>query len=94
MTVELKDSDCPVILRGVRPHFDKVRGVWLLLAPERALKLDDIGRAILDQVDGKRTFAEITNILADKYDAPLDRISGDARTYLSGLMARRFVEAR
>ena len=94
MTVELKDSDCRVILRGVRPHFDKVRGVWLLLAPERALKLDDIGRAILDQVDGKRTFAEITKILADKYDAPVDRISGDARTYLSGLMARRFVEAR
>jgi len=83
-----------VILRGVRPHFDKVRGVWLLLAPERALKLDDIGRAILEQVDGKRSFAEITKILADKYDAPVERIAGDARTYLSGLMARRFVEAR
>lgn len=94
MSVDLKDSDCPVILRGVRPHFDKVRGVWLLLAPERALKLDDIGRAILEQVDGKRSFAEITKILADKYDAPVERIAGDARTYLSGLMARRFVEAR
>jgi len=94
MSVDLKDSDRPVILRGVRPHFDKVRGVWLLLAPERALKLDDIGRAILEQVDGKRSFAEITKILADKYDAPVERIAGDARTYLSGLMARRFVEAR
>lgn len=94
MSIELKDSHRPIILRGVRPHFDKVRNVWLLLAPERALKLDDIGRAILEQVDGKRSFAEITQILAEKYDAPVDRIAGDARTYLSGLMARRFVEAR
>ena len=94
MSIELKDEDRPIILRGVRPHFDKVRNVWLLLAPERALKLDDIGRAILDEVNGERTFAEITATLAEKYDAPLERISGDARTYLLGLMARRMVEAR
>lgn len=94
MSVELNDGDCPVILRGVRTHFDKVRNVWLLLAPERALKLDDVGRAILDEVDGTRSFGEITEILAKKYDAPLERISEDARTYLSGLIARRMVEAR
>jgi len=94
MSVELNDSDCPVILRGVRTHFDKVRNVWLLLAPERALKLDDVGRAILDEVDGTRSFGEITEILAKKYDAPLERISEDARTYLSGLIARRMMEAR
>jgi len=41
MSIELKDSDRPIILRGVRPHFDKVRNVWLLLAPERALKLGE-----------------------------------------------------
>ena len=94
MSVELKDSDCPVILRGVRTHFDNVRNVWVLLAPERVLKLDDVGRAILDEVDGKRSFGEITAILAQKYNAPLERISEDARTYLSGLIARRMVEAR
>lgn len=94
MSIELKDADTPVILRGVRPHFDKVRNVWILLAPERVLKLDDIGRAILDEVDGKRSFGEIAATLAEKYDAPLERISSDARTYLSGLMARRMVEAR
>jgi len=44
MSVELKDSDCPVILRGVRTHFDNVRNVWVLLAPERVLKLDDVAR--------------------------------------------------
>ncbi len=94
MSIELKDQDRPIILRGVRPHFDKVRNVWLLLAPERALKLDDIGRAILDEIDGERTFGEITATLAAKYDAPIERIAGDARTYLLGLMARRMVEAR
>jgi len=90
----LKDSDRPVILRGVRTHFDAVRQMWVLLAPERTLKLDDIGRAILEEVDGERNFAEIAQRLAEKYDAPLERISGDARTYLDGLIARRMVEAR
>ncbi len=94
MSVTLQDSDCPVILRGVRTHFDRVRNVWVLLAPERVLKLDDIGRAILDEIDGTRSFGEITAILAEKYDAPPERISEDARTYLSGLIARRMVEAR
>jgi len=94
MSIDLKDTDKPVILRGVRTHFDDVRKVWLLLAPERALKLDDVGRSILDEVDGERTFAEITALLAEKYNAPVERIAGDARTYLSGLIARRMVEAR
>ena len=94
MSIDLKDGDTPVILRGVRPHFDKVRNIWILLAPERALKLDDIGRAILDEVDGVRTLAEISAVLSERYDAPLERISSDARTFLSGLMARRMVEAR
>lgn len=90
----LADHERPVILRGVRPHFDKVRGMWMLLAPERALKLDDIGRAILDEVDGELNFGEIVDRLAAKFDAPRERIADDARAYLDGLIARRMVEAR
>ena len=94
MNFELKDTDIPVVLRGVRPHFDKIRNIWLLLAPERVLKLDDTGRAILDEIDGERNFSDITRILAQKYNAPVERIAGDVRTYVSGLVARRMVDVR
>ena len=90
----IADHECPVILRGVRTHFDKVRGMWMLLAPERALRLDDVGRAILDEVDGARSFAEIVERLTVKFNAPRERIAEDARTYIDGLIARRMVEAR
>ena len=33
----------PVLPRGVRLHWDRVREVWVLLAPERAMKLDAVG---------------------------------------------------
>ena len=86
----LAAGDRPVLLRGVRPHEDRVRGMWMLLAPERALKLDDIGRAILGECDGA-TFGEIVARLAARFDAPPERIEQDARAYLDGLRARRMV---
>jgi len=48
-------SDVPRLLRGVRMRFDPVRGVNILLAPERAFDLDETAIAVLDLVDGKRT---------------------------------------
>ena len=90
----LADNERPIILRGVRTHFDKVRNMWVLLAPERTLQLDDVGRAILEEVDGESSFGEIVDRLAVKFNAPRERIAEDARTYLGGLIARRMVEAR
>ena len=40
-------GDVPVLPRGVRVHRCEVRQAWLLLAPERAVKLDQVGAAIL-----------------------------------------------
>jgi pyrroloquinoline quinone biosynthesis protein D len=90
----LPDGARPALLRGVRPHFDKVRGTWVLLAPERALELDPIGAAILAETDGKATFAEIVARLAERYNAPPEQISVDARSFLGGLIERRMAEAR
>ena len=42
----------PALPRGVRLHHDRVRGGWVLLAPERAVTLDTIAHAILSEVDG------------------------------------------
>lgn len=90
----LPDAARPVLLSGVRPKYDAVRGTWVLLAPERMLKLDAIGHAILSEVDGETPFGEIVARLAAKYDAPPEQIAGDARSYLVSLIDRRMAEAR
>ncbi|SFU19613.1 pyrroloquinoline quinone biosynthesis peptide chaperone PqqD [Sedimentitalea nanhaiensis] len=88
----MKDRDIPVLPRGVRVHFDRVREKWVLLAPERAVTLDDVGHAILNEVDGTRSFGEITRMLAAKYDAPADQIAKDSAGFLGALRDRRFLD--
>ncbi|KJZ18214.1 pyrroloquinoline quinone biosynthesis peptide chaperone PqqD [Loktanella sp. S4079] len=92
MTGGLCSTDIPVIPRGVRIHWDRVREKWVLLAPERAVALDPIGHAILSEVDGQCSFGSITSQLAEKYGAPRDQIAADAGEFLRGLMNRRFLE--
>jgi len=88
----MRAADVPALPRGVRLHYDRVREAWVLLAPERAVTLDAIGHAILSEVDGQRSFGEITQKLADKYDAPADRIAEDSAGFLSALRDRRFLD--
>ncbi len=92
--MSLSPDQIPVIPRGVRLHFDKVRQFWVLLAPERAISLDPIGQAILEQIDGTRSFGAITTALCQKYDAPEDQIAGDCARFVSGLVNRRILELR
>ncbi|GAW35123.1 coenzyme PQQ synthesis protein D [Roseovarius sp. A-2] len=88
----MKPADIPALPRGVRLHFDRVRETWVLLAPERALTLDAVGHAILSEVDGRRSFGEITQMLAAKYEAPLEQIVEDSAGFLSALRDRRFLD--
>ena len=90
----MEPTAVPFLLRGVRTHFDKVRDIWVLLAPERAIKLDQIGIAILEEVDGKRSLAEIAATLAAKYNAPVDQITKDSAAFLTSLAERRMLETR
>ena len=89
----LPDQARPVLLRGVRTHWDAVRSTWFLLAPERAVALDEIGAAILAETDGETPFGEIVERLAAKYDAPPEQIATDARRFLTALIERRMAEA-
>ena len=88
----MQASDVPLLPRGVRLHYDKVRKTWVLLAPERAITLDMVGQAILSEVDGTRSFGEITQALAAKYDAPAEQIANDSAGFLGALRDRRFLE--
>jgi pyrroloquinoline quinone biosynthesis protein D len=88
----IEAGDIPMIPRGVRMQFDRVRDRWVLLAPERTVALDEIGRAILSEIDGARSFGEITQALADKYHAPEEEIATDSRAFLGALIDRRFLD--
>ena len=88
----MRPNEIPILPRGVRLHFDKVRDVWVLLAPERAITLDPIGHAILTEVDGNRNFGEITSTLAQRYEAPAEQIAADSSGFLDALRNRRFLD--
>ncbi len=90
----MRDDDIPSLPRGVRLHWDRVRESWVLLAPERAITLDQVGHAILSEVDGSRSFGAIIADLAAKYNAPPDQIAKDSSGFLGALRERRFLEVR
>ncbi|VVT06177.1 Coenzyme PQQ synthesis protein D [Roseovarius sp. EC-HK134] len=87
-------NSIPHLPRGVRLHYDRVREDWVLLAPERAVRLDPIGHAILSRVDGVQSFGALTADLAATYNAPLDDVTRDSAEFLQGLAERRFLEMR
>ena len=91
MTLEIGNADRPYLLRGIRMHEDPVRGGTVLLVPEKAIPLDQIGMAILSRVDGEATFGEIVNDLATSYDAPTDRIATDVQRFLQQLRERVYL---
>ncbi|WP_090062386.1 pyrroloquinoline quinone biosynthesis peptide chaperone PqqD [Celeribacter neptunius] len=88
----MRGEEIPVLPRGVRLHQDRVRGGWVLLAPERTVALDQVGHAILSEVDGKRSLSEITAALAEAYNAPQDQIMQDSAGFLAALRSKRFLE--
>jgi len=92
MTGQRVSNTCiPYLPRGVRLHEDRVRGIRVLLAPERAMQLDPVGDAILSELDGQRSLAEVIVSLCDRYAAPAEQIEGDVHEFLQGLVDRRMV---
>ncbi|QBX35971.1 pyrroloquinoline quinone biosynthesis peptide chaperone PqqD [Paracoccus liaowanqingii] len=91
MTALIEPHDVPYLPRGVRLQSDRVRGIRVLQAPERAMQLDQIGEAILTELDGTRSMDGIIAGLTARYKAPPEQIAGDVRDFLTGLIERRMV---
>ncbi len=83
----------PALPRGVRLHHDKVRRAEVLLGPETALMLDQIGAVILNEVDGTRTVAAIASDLARRFGAPEGQVVADVAEFLQDLADKRLVDA-
>ena len=94
------ESGDRVIGGGVRPRLaakaraqtDRVSGGPVLLYPEGALLLNPTGAAILGLCDGRRTFAELVDELAARYNAPSGELSGDVGEYLIRLRDHGLLE--
>ncbi|ARC36476.1 pyrroloquinoline quinone biosynthesis peptide chaperone PqqD [Paracoccus yeei] len=87
----ISNACVPYLPRGVRLHDDRVRGIRVLLAPERAMQLDPVGDAILSELDGTRSLAEVILALCTRYAAPAEQIEGDVQDFIAGLVDRRMV---
>jgi len=78
--------------RGVRMIEDKVREKTVLMAPERTVALDEIGIAILETLDGKRSLADVVEVLSEKYNAPKQEIGNDVVAFIKDLHTRGYLE--
>ena len=78
----------PVLWRLARMDFDSVRQRHVLLYPEGTVLLNDTGAAILQLCDGRRSVAEISGVLQERYGSD---VTSDVITYLSGLAERELI---
>ena len=90
----MDEAAIPFLPIGVRVHWCDVRQGHYLLAPERAVKMDQVAAAILGAVDGERPFGAVVDKLATDFKAPREQIAKDAGKFLVDLMNRRMVEVR
>jgi len=84
----------PTLPRGVRLRHDPARGGYVLLAPERVVKLDDTAHAVVSRIDGQRDLAEIAGQLAQEYAADEKIILGDISQLVAALHARGLLELK
>ncbi len=88
----LSSASRPSLARHVKLRFDKTRGIWVLLAPERVLLPDDTAIEVLQSLDGKTSVAEVAAQLAADYDADEKEIAGDIAPMLQDLLDKGFLQ--
>ena len=88
---QVEEHSVPTFVRGVRLHNDEAREQWVLLAPERMLKLDGIAVEILKRVDGERDLGAIVEDLCTTFEAERAQVLTDCSAFLQQLVDRRMV---
>lgn len=89
----LTSHHVPMIRRGFRLQFELAQGCHVLLYPEGMIKLNDSAGEILQQVDGKRSVAEIIDNLHQRFpDVP--GIDEDILAFIEVAHAQFWIELR
>jgi pyrroloquinoline quinone biosynthesis protein D len=82
----------PKLPRGVRLVHNEAQGGWVLLAPERVFKADQIAVEIVKRCTGEATFDAIVQDLAATFNAPPERVRTDVAALLRGLADKKLLE--
>jgi pyrroloquinoline quinone biosynthesis protein D len=64
----------------------------VLLAPERAVALDDIATAIVTALDGTRTIGDVADMLSQRYEAPPEQVLQDVLGFVRQFVDRGLLE--
>ena len=91
-TTKLSGDACPRLPRGVRLTQSEAHGGWVLLAPERVFKADNITVEILKRCTGTATLDAIVDDLAKTFAAPRERIYTDVMNLLGSLADKKLLE--
>ncbi len=91
-TEPLDNAVVPRFPRGVRLRFHEPMDAWVLLAPERIFKLDDIAKAIMERVDGTASLGAIVEDLATTFKTDQAQVRGDVETLLRTIADKRLLE--
>ena len=81
----------PKLSNHIKLHHDKVRGQWVLLAPERVLELVGPAADIIKQCNGVNSVEEIINLMCSEYNASRDEIQSDVIEMLQLLLDKKFL---
>ena len=82
----------PRLPRGVRLVHNEAQGGWVLLAPERVFKADQIAAEVVKRCTGEATFAAIVDDLSATFKAPRERVATDVTALLRGLADKKLLE--
>ncbi len=82
----------PRLPRGVRLVHNEAQGGWVLLAPERVFKADQIAAEVVKRCTGEATFAAIVDDLVTTFGAPRERVLADVTVLLQGLADKKLLE--
>lgn len=89
---EISGMSVVKLARGVRLRQDATREKTVLLAPERAMALDDIAIRIVGALDGERSLDHIATDFAAEFGVSVERVSDDIMVFIRQLAARRLLE--
>ena len=90
--LKINENVIPKFPKHVKFRFNKARKEWVILAPERLVKLDPIAVEILQLVDGEKTVKIISSELSKKFNAPEETILADVKDMLQDLSDKGFIQ--